>query len=44
MSHPNGPRTGRPPVLAPRGMVSTPHYLASAQVCKLCGRRRAVEP
>ena len=30
MSHPNGPRTGRPPVLAPRGMVSTPHYLASA--------------
>lgn len=30
MSHPNGPRTGRPPVLASRGMVSTPHYLASA--------------
>lgn len=30
MSHPNGPTTGRPPVLAPRGMVSTPHYLASA--------------
>lgn len=30
MSHPNGPRTGRPPVIAPRGMVSTPHYLASA--------------
>ncbi len=30
MSHSNGPRTGRPPVLAPRGMVSTPHYLASA--------------
>ena len=30
MSHPNGPRTGRPPVVAPRGMVSTPHYLASA--------------
>lgn len=29
MSHPNGPRTGRPPVVAPRGMVSTPHYLAS---------------
>lgn len=30
MSHPNGPRTGRPPVYAPRGMISTPHYLASA--------------
>lgn len=30
MSHPNGPRTGRPPVFASRGMVSTPHYLASA--------------
>ena len=30
MSHSNGPRTGRPPVVAPRGMVSTPHYLASA--------------
>ncbi len=30
MSQPNGPRTGRPPVFAPRGMVSTPHYLASA--------------
>ena len=30
MSHANGPRTGRPPVLASRGMVSTPHYLASA--------------
>lgn len=30
MSHPNGPRTGRPPVLAARGMVCTPHYLASA--------------
>lgn len=30
MSHPNGPRTGRPPVLASRGVVSTPHYLASA--------------
>lgn len=30
MSHSNGPRTGRPPVLASRGMVSTPHYLASA--------------
>jgi gamma-glutamyltranspeptidase len=30
MSHPNGPRTGRPPTHAPRGVVSTPHYLASA--------------
>ena len=30
MSHSNGPRTGRPPVFASRGMVSTPHYLASA--------------
>lgn len=30
MSHANGPRTGRPPVVASRGMVSSPHYLASA--------------
>lgn len=30
MSHANGPRTGRPPVLASRGMVSSPHHLASA--------------
>lgn len=29
MSNPNGPRTGRPPVLGARGMVSSPHYLAS---------------
>ena len=29
MSHPNGPRTGRPPTYAPRGMVSTSHHLAS---------------
>ena len=29
MSHSNGPRTGRPPIFASRGMVSTPHYLAS---------------
>jgi gamma-glutamyltranspeptidase len=29
MSHPNGPRTGRPSTWAPRGVVSTPHYLAS---------------
>ncbi|WP_412535149.1 gamma-glutamyltransferase [Mesorhizobium sp. BAC0120] len=30
MSHPNGPRTGRPPTYASHGVVSTPHYLASA--------------
>jgi gamma-glutamyltranspeptidase len=30
MSHPNGPRTGRPPTHAPRGMVATSHHLASA--------------
>ena len=30
MSHPNGPRTGRPPTRAANGVVSTPHYLASA--------------
>jgi gamma-glutamyltranspeptidase len=30
MSHPNGPRTGRPPTHAPNGVVSTPHFLASA--------------
>ena len=30
MSNPNGPRTGRPPTHAPHGVVSTPHYLASA--------------
>lgn len=30
MSNCNGPRTGRPPVVASRGMVSSPHYLASA--------------
>ncbi|HEY2529655.1 MAG TPA: gamma-glutamyltransferase [Xanthobacteraceae bacterium] len=30
MSHPNGPRTGRPPTYAPRGVVATPHHLASA--------------
>jgi gamma-glutamyltranspeptidase len=29
MSHPNGPRTGRPPTRASNGVVSTPHYLAS---------------
>lgn len=29
MSHPDGPRTGRPPFRAPSGAVSTPHYLAS---------------
>lgn len=30
MSHPDGPRSGRPPVVAPHGVVSTPHYLASS--------------
>ncbi len=30
MINPNGPRTGRPPCHAPRGVVSTPHYLASS--------------
>lgn len=30
MSHPNGPRTGRPPAYSSRGMVATPHALASA--------------
>ncbi len=30
MSSPSGPRTGRPSTRAPRGVVSTPHYLASS--------------
>ena len=30
MRHPDGPHTGRPPTYAPRGMVATPHVLASA--------------
>lgn len=30
MSHPDGPRTGRPPAYASRGMVTTPHGLASS--------------
>ena len=30
MSHPNGPRTGRPPTTTPNGAVATPHYLASS--------------
>ncbi|UPG72075.1 gamma-glutamyltransferase [Roseomonas gilardii subsp. gilardii] len=30
MSHPNGPRTGRPPTLAQNGIIATPHYLASS--------------
>ncbi|MEX0780829.1 MAG: gamma-glutamyltransferase [Balneolales bacterium] len=29
MSHPNGPRTGRPPIYTDRGMISTSHYQAS---------------
>ena len=38
MSHPNGPRTGRPPTHAPRGVVSTPHYLASAAGLRMLQR------
>src|SRR5690554_1635290 len=30
MSHPDGPRTGRPPTYASRGLVATPHALASS--------------
>lgn len=30
MSNPNGPRTERPPTFAQRGMIATPHYLASS--------------
>lgn len=30
MSHSDGPRTGRPPILAADGMVSTPHHLATS--------------
>lgn len=30
MSHPAGPRTGRPPARSDRGMIATSHYLASA--------------
>jgi gamma-glutamyltranspeptidase len=30
VSHPNGPRTGRPPTVAQNGVVATPNYLASA--------------
>ncbi|WP_372350117.1 gamma-glutamyltransferase [Streptomyces sp. KL116D] len=30
MSHPDGPRTGRPPTYAANGVVATPHHLASA--------------
>ena len=29
MSHPNGPRTGRPPTMGENGMVATSHVLAS---------------
>jgi oxamate amidohydrolase len=38
MSHPNGPRTGRPPTRASRGMISTSHYLASASGLKTLQR------
>src|SRR5262245_28336713 len=39
MSNPKGPRTGRPPTRASRGVVSTPHYLASSAGLKAlqCG-------
>lgn len=44
MSNPNGPRTGRPPTYAPRGMVSTPHTLASsAGLDALAGGGSAVD-
>ncbi len=35
MSQANGPRTGRPPIFASRGMVSSPHYLASESGLKV---------
>lgn len=38
MSNSNGPRTGRPPVFASRGMVSSPHYLASASGTEILRR------
>jgi gamma-glutamyltranspeptidase len=38
MSHPNGPRTGRPPTHAPRGVVATPHYLASTAGLRMLQR------
>jgi gamma-glutamyltranspeptidase/glutathione hydrolase len=28
MVNSNGPRTGRPPTYAPRGVVATPHYFS----------------
>lgn len=39
MSHPNGPRTGRPPIYASRGMIATSHYLASTAGLRMlqCG-------
>ncbi|MEX0928988.1 MAG: gamma-glutamyltransferase [Balneolales bacterium] len=30
MSHPNGPHTGRPPILSDRAMVATSHYQSTA--------------
>jgi oxamate amidohydrolase len=38
MSHPNGPRTGRPPTRAPLGMVATSHYLATASGLRMLQR------
>jgi len=44
MSHPNGPRTGRPPTYADRGVVATSHYLASeAGLAALRGGGSAVD-
>jgi oxamate amidohydrolase len=38
MSHPNGPRTGRPPTRAPLGMVTTSHYLATSAGVRMLQR------
>jgi gamma-glutamyltranspeptidase/glutathione hydrolase len=38
MINPNGPRTGRPPTHAPRGVVATPHYLASSAALEILQR------
>jgi gamma-glutamyltranspeptidase len=38
MINPKGPRTGRPPTHAPHGVVSSPHYLASAAGAQILQR------
>jgi len=38
MSHPSGPRTGRPPTYAPRGVVTTSHHLASTAGVRILQR------